>query len=163
MVGRRCCASCGGELRDVVETLSFTLARCGVVASIDAPARRCHGCGDLQVEDDVAAGARLAIGCALADRGVHTGDALRHLREALALRAADLARLLGVTPETISHWETGKVSPARAAFVAVAAMAEDAMAGRTTTRDRLEVLANGRPYPRTVTIAASGAPIRRRR
>jgi HTH-type transcriptional regulator/antitoxin MqsA len=161
MGGRRRCATCGGELREGVETLSFTLARCGVVASVDAPAQRCAACGGVHVEDGAAAHARLAIACALADRGVHTGDALRPLREALGLRACDLARLLGVTPETISHWETGKLLPARGAFVAVAAMADDAVRGRTTTRDRLEVLAAGRPFPRTVTVAAS-PPARRR-
>ncbi len=177
MAGRRCCATCGGELRDVLETLAVTLARCGVVASIAAPARRCAGCGGVRLDDAVAARARLGIARALADRGVHTGDALRHMREALGLRAADLARLLGVTPETISHWETGKLLPARGAFVAVAAMADDALDGRTTTRDRLEVLADGRPYPRIVRAGADaaraagrlagrvarGAPSRRRR
>ncbi len=163
MATRRSCAACGGELRHSVETLSVTLARSGVVASIAAPARRCAGCGDVHLDDAAVARARLAIGCALADRGVHTGDALRHLREALGLRAADLAHLLGVTPETISHWETGKLPPARAAFVAVAAMADDALGGRTTTHDRLARLADGRPYPRTVAVDGSARAARRPR
>ncbi len=150
------CATCGDELTDAVETLSVALPRCGVVATAQARARRCAGCGGVWVDAGGAARARLAIARALADHGVQTGEALRHLRKALGLRAADLARLLGVTPETVSHWETGKLAPARAAFVAVAAMADDAARGRTTTRDRLAVLADGRPYPRAIAVAARG-------
>ncbi len=144
-IRRRC--ECGGELRDSEETIEVALPRCGVVVSTAAPARRCAGCGAVAVEGQAAARARLAIGCALADHGVQTGEALRHLRKALGLRAADLARLLGVTPETISHWETGKLTPARAAFVAVAAMADDALDGASRTRARLAALADGRRWP----------------
>jgi DNA-binding transcriptional regulator YiaG len=94
----------------------------------------------------------LAVACALADAGVHTGEALRCMRKALGLRGCDLARLLDVTPETISHWETGKARPNRAAFAALGAMIADAMAGRTTTRDRLATLARASEYPRALFV-----------
>lgn len=152
-MGRHHCAACGGgELRPATEELSVTLPRCGVVASVAAPARRCAGCGELALEAATVARAHLAIGCELADRGVASGDALRHMRKALGLRAAELAELLGVTPETVSHWETGKVQPSRAAFVAVAALVEDALVGRTTTRARLAALTGGRPWPRALSV-----------
>lgn len=155
----RRCDGCGcGELRDASEPLSVRLPRCGVVVSITAPARRCAGCGAIEVDGAVRARVQLAVGCELADLGVHTGDALRHMRKALGLSAAELARLLGLTPETISHWETGKALPARAAFVAVAAMVEEALDGRTKTRDRLALLADGRPYPRALTATMRAAP-----
>lgn len=160
MSDRRRCPGCGHPLHDGLETLTVTLPRSGVVASIAAPARRCTGCGEVKVDREAVWRAHLAVACALADRGVQTGDALRHMRNALGLRAADLAHLLGVTPETISHWETGRLPPTRAAFVAVAAMVDDVRAGRTTTRDRLGVLAGGRPYPR---ILALGEPVVRER
>lgn len=149
----RCCACGRGELRDDVQRVSVALPRCGVVASVAAPARRCSGCGELRVDGEVLARAHLSVGCALADRGIHGGDVLRHLRRALGLRAADLARLLGITPETVSHWETGKAPPARAAFATLAAMAEEALAGRTTTRDRLELLCEERRFPRRIAVA----------
>jgi putative zinc finger/helix-turn-helix YgiT family protein len=153
MRGERRCGACGrGELSDDTQTLSVALPRCGVVASVAAPARRCAGCGELHVDGDVRARAYLSVGCELADRGIHGGDVVRHLRKALGFRAADLARLLGITPETVSHWETGKAPAARAAFVALAAMAEDALDGRTTTRDRLELLCRDRRFPRAVTV-----------
>ena len=65
---------------------------------------------------------------------------------------SELARLLDVTPETVSHWETGKAPPNRAAFIAVCAMIEDALDGRTTTRDRLGVLAERSGYPRALAV-----------
>ncbi len=146
------CPGCGQRLHHESATLTVKLPHSGVVASAVAPAGRCPGCGEVHFDDEAVWRAHLAIGCALADRGVHTGDALRHMRSALGLRAADLAHLLGVTPETISHWETGRLSPGRAAFVAVGAMIDDVIAGRTTTRDRLAMLAEGKPYPRVLTV-----------
>jgi putative zinc finger/helix-turn-helix YgiT family protein len=147
------CGACGhGEVRDVTETVSVALPRSGVVAFMATEGRRCAGCGGVSVDAASLARVHLAIGRDLADLGVHTGDALRFMRRALGLRACDLARLLGVTPETISHWETGKAPASRGAFVAVAAMVEEALDGRTTTRDRLAVLADGRPYPRVLEV-----------
>jgi DNA-binding transcriptional regulator YiaG len=116
------------------------------------PALRCPSCGDVQIESALAQRFQLAVCCELADAGVSSGEALRHMRKALGLRAAELARLLDVTPETISHWETGKASLNRAAFAAVCAMVQDALDGRTTTRDRLAVLAKGGPYPHALTV-----------
>jgi putative zinc finger/helix-turn-helix YgiT family protein len=148
------CRACGreGPLRDETGRLSVALPRCGVTATVAVPARQCPSCGELQVEDGALARARLAAGCALADAGVRSGDAFRHMRKALGLRAAELGRLLDVRPETISHWETGRAAPARAAFAALAAMVQEAIQGRTTTRDRLAVLAEGRPWPRSLEV-----------
>jgi DNA-binding transcriptional regulator YiaG len=95
---------------------------------------------------------QLSVACELADRGMRTGDTLRQMRKALGLRAVDLARLLDVTAETISHWETGKARPTRATFAAVAAMADEAIDGRTSTRDRLSVEADGQSHPRTLAV-----------
>jgi putative zinc finger/helix-turn-helix YgiT family protein len=151
---RRRCTACGhGPLEAGIERLAFSFPRCGVAASVLAPARRCPGCGAVHVDEAVRARAPLVLCRALADAGVHSGETLRFTRKALALRAADLARLLGVTPETVSHWETGKASPPRAAFAAICALVEDAAAGRTLTRDRLEALARARPGPRALTVA----------
>ncbi len=72
------------------------------------------------------------------------------MRKILGLRAADLALLLDVTPETISHWETGKARIGRAAFVALGAMVQDATEGRSTTRDRLAALDDDHPRPKVL-------------
>ncbi len=148
-------AGCGcgrASWRDGTASIAFDLPRSRVTASATVRARRCGGCGSVDVDPTVLARCRLAVGCRLADAGVHTGEAFRHLRKALGLRAAELARLLGVTPETISHWETGRAEPNRCAYVALAAMAHEALDGRHTTRDRLDVRALGRGHPRKLAI-----------
>ncbi|HET9598967.1 MAG TPA: helix-turn-helix domain-containing protein [Anaeromyxobacteraceae bacterium] len=147
------CAACrDGEGRATTTVLTFALARCRTTASARVAARTCRACGAVAVDPQVEVRARLAVGCTLADHGVHDGEAFRHLRRALGLRAAELARLLDVTPETISHWETGKSTPARGAFVALAALAQDALDGRTATRDRLAAMADGRRWPRALSV-----------
>ncbi len=159
--GERRCMSCGGEMRgDATGVVSVPLERCGVTVAVAVPGRACASCGEVQVEDRVAARAQLAAGCALADAGVRNGEAFRHMRKALGLRAADLARLLDVTPETISHWETDRAAPARAAFVALAAMVEESLDGRTTSRDRLAVLAEGRAWPGSLQLDLRARPSR---
>jgi transcriptional regulator with XRE-family HTH domain len=75
--------------------------------------------------------------------GAGTGRAFRVLRTALKFRAADLARLFDVRPETISHWENGKGPVDRVAWIALGALLEDCLACRTTMRER--VLAAERP------------------
>jgi DNA-binding transcriptional regulator YiaG len=151
--GARRCDRCGsGELREAKETLSVVLARSAVTASARVTAWRCRSCDGAQVDEAVKVRFHLAVSCELANAGVHTGEAFRVMRNALRLRAVDLARLLDVTPDTISHWETGKARPTRAAFVAIGALVQDAMDGRTTTRDRLAALTSGRAHPRTLSV-----------
>ena len=91
---------------------------------------RCVRCGNSEVRPS---SRELAVAREFADVGVDMGEAFRRMRKALGLRATDLAQLLDLTPETISHWETGKVVINRAAFVALGAMVQDAIDGRTTT------------------------------
>ena len=141
----RRCERCGSaELREATETVSVELAGGHFKASAPVPARRCARCDGVELDGAAMERFRLHVGCQLADGGVHTGEALRYMRKALGLRACDLARLLDVTPETISHWETGKAKPSCAALVVTAAMIQDCMEGRTTTRDRLDALAAAR-------------------
>jgi YgiT-type zinc finger domain-containing protein len=145
------CARCAVDLEPATETLTVELPRTALVVSGDVPAARCPACGDVRVQDGDRERFLLATCCALADAGVRTGEVLRYMRKAAGLRAADLARLLDVTAETISHWETGKAAPSCAALVAVCAMLQDAAEGRSTTRDRLAALAAGRPTPPALT------------
>lgn len=147
------CARCGcDDLEDASEKVSISFERSGVTATVTAPAHRCARCAEVAVDGATIDRCRLAACRALAATGVHDGEVLRCMRKALALRATDLARLLDVTPETVSHWETGKVAANRAVFATLGAMIEDALEGRTDTRDRLAALAGGGPYPRSVAV-----------
>jgi transcriptional regulator with XRE-family HTH domain len=72
---------------------------------------RCKACGDLVYDGpDLALFERL-VALQLLQLGVSTGAEARFLRKKAGLKALELAGILGVTPETISHWETGKTQP----------------------------------------------------
>ncbi len=147
----RNCAHCGNrEYRNVTETLSAKFPVSGVTASAAVPSRQCTACRRTRVPPSAVRAFELAVARELADRGIRTGEAVRHMRKILGLRAADLALLLDVTPETISHWETGKARIGRAAFVALGAMVQDLAEGTSTTRDRLAALDDDHPRPKVL-------------
>jgi putative zinc finger/helix-turn-helix YgiT family protein len=147
----RRCHSCGSEsLRQSTEVVRARLRSSGIRASATVPVRQCATCGETYLEGSVLQAFEVAVARELANKGVRTGEAFRFMRTVLGLRAADLAKLLGVTPETISHWETGKVAVNRATFVAVGALVEDAAEGRSTTHSRFARLAADRPYPKVL-------------
>jgi len=147
----RRCFYCGNRaFRQATETVRAHLRASRVHASAVVPVRQCAKCQESYFSGPVLHAFELAVALELANSGVRTGEAFRHMRVAVGLRAADVARLLGVTPETISHWETGKAAVNRAAFVTLGAMVDDEIEGRTTTRDRLDRLAKGRPYPKVL-------------
>lgn len=147
----RGCASCGNhEFRKITETLSAGFPASGVTASAAVAGSQCTRCRETHVPPSVVQEFALAVAAELADRGVRTGEAVRHMRKALGLRAADLAGLLDMTPETISHWETGKAPIGRAAFVVLGAMVQDVLEGSSRTRDRLAALDGARPRPKVL-------------
>jgi DNA-binding XRE family transcriptional regulator len=79
----------------------------------------------------------------LAEHGVRTPQELKFMRKAAGIRAADLASWLAVTPETISHWETGKHAPDVVTRSTIASIVLDTLRGESSTRDRLH--AQGHP------------------
>ncbi len=52
----------------------------------------------------------------LADAGARSPETFRFMRKTLGLRAADLAELLDVAPETVSRWERGVLPVEHRAF-----------------------------------------------
>lgn len=94
-------------------------------------------CGESLIAYADLADAEPSVTRALVAVGWAHPDALRWLRKAAALRANELAGLLGVAPETVSRWEHGTRTIDRAALALVASLALDALDGVTTTRDRL--------------------------
>lgn len=55
-----------------------------------------------------------------------SSDGLRFLRKALSMKAAELAALFGVRPESVSRWETGKAPIDRATWMALSGLVRDA-------------------------------------
>jgi putative zinc finger/helix-turn-helix YgiT family protein len=86
---------------------------------IQARGQRCESCGErlftgLEVDRQFDEVAR-----AIVARGLRTGAELRWVRKAAGFRAADVAELLDVRPETISRWERGEADMPRAAVFVV--------------------------------------------
>jgi len=115
-------------------------------------ARRCASCGAVRFGADSLTAFELRVAVELAKTGVSTCEALRFMRKALQLRAVDLAALLGVTPETVSRWETGKLSLEHRALALLGSLVVEKSEGRTSTLDRLRALLEPKPLNQTTEI-----------
>lgn len=103
----------------------------------------CRSCGERSYDgQDLEAFEQLAAAW-LAEHGVRTPEELKFMRKAVGIRAADLASLLGVTPETVSHWETGKHAADLAVRSEIAAIVLETLSRPTNARSRLQ--AQGHP------------------
>jgi DNA-binding XRE family transcriptional regulator len=74
------------------------------------------------------------------EQGYESPTELRFVCKVTGLRALDLGRLLGVSEETVSHWETGNHAVDIATRNAVASLVSDALRGTNTTREQLRAL-----------------------
>jgi putative zinc finger/helix-turn-helix YgiT family protein len=143
------CPSCDQPaLRADAHTHSVRAA--GVQFRADLPALVCASCGEAVVEDSAVERFELLAARELARMGVSSGEAFRFMRKALGMTAADLARVLAVTPESVSRWETGKVELGRAELVTLASLVADRLEGS----DRTLALATAQdhPAPRRTTV-----------
>jgi putative zinc finger/helix-turn-helix YgiT family protein len=133
------CIACGfARLMNTTETHTATVG--GYVVKAALPAVVCKKCGESYVEAIDLERFELAAAQELARRGACVGEVFKFMRKAVGLKAADLGSLLGVAPETVSRWETGKVPVDRAAFVTLAALVSDRLSARTETLDRLQAV-----------------------
>ncbi|MFO0646574.1 MAG: helix-turn-helix domain-containing protein [Polyangiales bacterium] len=96
---------------------SFKVIDSGCMASV------CESCGVVDMTlDDLQRFERRAARIVLLDRPDAGGDVYKYARKALGLRQVDLARMLGVEPETVSRWENGHVAMPRAEQLALVAL-----------------------------------------
>jgi len=105
----------------------------------DMPANIC-GCGESVIDYAPLHRFNLAIAGKLAELGASSGEAFKFMRKAIGMKAADLAALLHVVPETVSRWETGQRNVDYGAMVVLGAIALDQLEGRTRTLDLLRAL-----------------------
>ena len=103
----------------------------------------CPSCGELSYDGSDLEACEQAAAKWLAEHGVRTPQELKFMRKAVGLRATELAAWLDVTPETISHWETGKHAPDVVTRSTIASIVLDTLRGESATRDRLQ--AQGKP------------------
>jgi DNA-binding XRE family transcriptional regulator len=134
------CVECGGrDLKRGKYEVSRVVA--GRTYTARLPGEKCATCGRTYVHGPSLLKFELAIAVHLGEHGPISGEALTWIRIAVGLAGRELARLLGVRPETISRWENGKGDIDRKAWALVATLAAEKYTGERSTRDRLEALA----------------------
>jgi putative zinc finger/helix-turn-helix YgiT family protein len=149
------CPSCGGEkwkTRAVPQAVDVS----GQKFKADLAATVCSKCGDPIVSHEELARFEVAVVSELARVGAHTGEAIKFMRKAIGLPAAELAALLGVQRWTISRWETGERDAPLAAVATLGALVLDHAAGRTETLDRLRALAKGPKLAKVIRLDLTG-------
>jgi putative zinc finger/helix-turn-helix YgiT family protein len=136
------CPSCGGE-RWRKGAVSQAIEVGGRTFKADLVATVCSKCGDPIVSHEELGRFEVAVARELARAGAHAGQAIRFMRKAIGLPAAELSALLGVQRWTLSRWETGERDAPLAAVATLGALVLDHAAGRTETMERLRALAKG--------------------
>lgn len=119
------------------------------------PAVRCTSCANAAFEYSDLERFDLEVARALVDHGVRSPEAFRFMRKALSLRGADAAELLGVSAETVSRWENGKLRPDTNAIVVLGGLVADRLAGTSATLERLRALADPKPVEGPIRLAVA--------
>jgi putative zinc finger/helix-turn-helix YgiT family protein len=97
----------------------------------------CQECGETYLHSKALERFEYTVASALVAQGEPNGEAFKFLRKTLGIPAKELARWLGLAPETISRWETGQRPPDHAAFFLLGVLVREALAGRHETIDLL--------------------------
>jgi transcriptional regulator with XRE-family HTH domain len=150
------CANCG---RSNFEHGVFptTAKVAGIQFQTSAEMDRCKHCGEAYLREWTVGLFHLEIALYLARNGTRSPEALRFMRRQAGLRAADLAELLDLRPETISRQENGKGPVDRRTMEIVAAIVEDRARGTTDTIDRLRTLQAARKQAKQVVLERIGS------
>jgi DNA-binding XRE family transcriptional regulator len=124
----------------------------------EVPATKCLDCGQTLS----APGALDVMAGRIVQEFLRAGDfnatALRIMRSLLRLKAVQMATLLGVRPETISRWETGRWPISRPAAIALGSLFADFLEGRETTRNLIQALQAPRPVPKSLNLGKIQPP-----
>jgi len=150
------CPSCGGE-KWKKGTIPQALEVAGRTFKADLAATVCTKCGEPIVSHDELGLFEVAIARELARAGACSGQAIKFMRKAIGLPAADLAALLGVQRWTLSRWETGERDAPLAAVATLGTLVLDHAAGRTDTLERLRAMTRGPKLAKTVRLDLSRA------
>jgi DNA-binding XRE family transcriptional regulator len=144
------CAHCGGQVVAGPQGVERPIGDRQFVGTIDGWS--CPSCGERYYASEGLGVFEETIASWLADHGVTSHEELKFMRKAAGIKAADLAAWLGVTPETVSHWETGKHPTNIVTRATIASIVLETLRGESATRERLE--AQGKPdAAKTVRLA----------
>ena len=145
------CFECGqNRVEDTTVKESLTVGEYTFFAQLSA--RKCSNCGSTRFSAETLAAFELGVAVKLAQAGVNSGDSVKFMRKTIQLRAMDLAALLGVTPETVSRWETGKLPVEHRALALLGSLVLEKAEGRTAILDLLRSLNEPKPLNRDIEI-----------
>jgi putative zinc finger/helix-turn-helix YgiT family protein len=137
LVMRRCPA-CGGRVLHSTKDEWVEVAGRRFVASV--PAHACAACSSMFVDSGSMAQVENAVSCELAKTGPASGETFRYMRKSLGMRAAVLAKLLGITAETISRWENEQRAVDGTAWIVLGALVLENARVPPATFERLKVV-----------------------
>jgi putative zinc finger/helix-turn-helix YgiT family protein len=135
------CVNCGGK-RGRKSEVAHSVTVSGVKLRGKIATNVCSACGESLIDLEALQRFELEAAAALATHGICTGDAFKFIRKALGMRASDVGGVLGVTPETVSRWETGQRDVDRHVFALLGELAIAAVEGRPSPAERFKALAN---------------------
>lgn len=105
--------------------------------TIMARGDRCSSCGETTFDYEEVGRQEQLVADAYVSRGIRKGAEFKAVRKAAGFKAADLAALLDVRPETVSRWERDEVEIPRVVAFALAELYE-----HPKDRKRLDVFAS---------------------
>lgn len=152
----RRCVECGKatlsphESEDSVSVAGRTFVR-------QVSALRCENCGATYFEGAALGAVELDAAGVIASEGPCCGETFGFMRKALGLRAAELAELLDLSPETLSRWENAQRPVDRASWVALSVLVLERQEGREATLERLRALLQPSSLSERVRLASRRA------
>jgi DNA-binding transcriptional regulator YiaG len=149
MAERLWCQRCN-RYPEGVTTMDVSRTFDGHVFKAKLGARRCLKCHQKFLMQDADADFDRRIALRLALSWPPSPATLSLMRKVIGLSAKDLAALLGITRETVSRWEHGRLTPGRQTIALLAELADSGPNGRA--RKTLETLKNPRPLAAVILI-----------
>jgi len=120
--------------------------------SNDIAGFRCTNCGAEYLTHEGLNGFERRVAEYLVKAGEQSGEAIKFMRKVIGLKAIDFAKMLNVTPETISRWENKQRLIDRAALVVLQSLVRDALEGTNRTVQILTATATPARIPKTVQL-----------
>jgi DNA-binding transcriptional regulator YiaG len=99
--------------------------------------KRCGLCGETEFTAESMEHNERTAATALVARGVRAGAEFKFVRKMAGFKAAEVAEMLAVRPETVSRWERGEIEIPRAAAFTIGELYERPV----VTRRKLEAFA----------------------
>jgi len=157
---RTYCTECGSTDLVADEAIPYEETVGAHTYFIDVPGVRCRACGAFTLNARVLEAIERVVAESLVADRAWDGPAIRWIRKSLGWPAKEFAALLGVAPETMSRWESGRQPPDRVMTLLLERLFRDELAGRDRTRRALEAEHQAVHTTRSAAIDGNGLSVR---